>query len=373
MSHRINWLLSVLLLFTVKQSFAQESAPLKFYEIIKDDSVMMFFNERNRFIEKECADFIRYIKIDSGGNFNGYFQDISKENVLLGSGHYLHGEKHGYFEVHYSSGKLKSKGNYKNNIPTGQWDYFYDNELPERTVNITNTDTLLVRFVDSKGNIKVNEGKGDFNGQITGNGSSNLIIAKGKIENGKPNGKWSSVLPNGEVFSKEEFNNGKLIHGFFPNARPGLKKDYYDRAYLNTFMLVDYIGLLEQFKVERCADSARYVQKERLDLQKLSSDLRYRIRDIIENDFKSGNGSKYAFGDNYFSIRFSVNKEGKAEDFSLFSGWNRDLFVAIANSIRLQAKFPGAEEKLFLHLRIHLTGGNTYSTQFHFSRSSSFQ
>ena len=49
----------LLLLFFTQISNAQQ-APVKFYSVIQNDSVMMFFNKRDHYVEKQCADYIRY-------------------------------------------------------------------------------------------------------------------------------------------------------------------------------------------------------------------------------------------------------------------------------------------------------------------------
>lgn len=363
-----------LIIFQIQyNSFGQDNSTI-FYEVIKDDSVMMFFNERNRFIEKKCSDFIRYTKVDNEGNFNGYYEDLSNENILMSKGYYVHGKKHGYFELYYPNGKIRSRGNYINNVPRGQWEYFYENELPERTIIITETDTLLLRFVDKKGALKVIEGNGEFNGFVAGNSiASNSIIAKGKIENGKPNGKWSSVLFNNTIYCKEEFNNGKLVRGFFPNAMLGVDKDYIHKSFLNTFFLASYLNSLENFRLEKCADSAMYSSKKySFDIQRFNSDLRVKIDKVIEDDFRSGKTNDYSIGDNYLTIQFSVNKEGKAENFTILTGWGQPFFNSISSSIRTQTTFPSSTKTMFFHLKLHFSGGFTYQYNFQFSKNRTF-
>src|SRR5436190_191618 len=259
---RFIWLYPTILLLAPIQLLSQENAPITFfYEIIKDDSVVMFFNERNHFIDKECADYKRYIRVNSNGDFNSYFEDVTKDNLLTGKGRYVHGKKYGRFETYYPNGKLKVKGYYTNNRPVEQWDYFYENGLPERTLKFTATDTLLIRFVDPKGDVIVAEGNGEFKGFVAGlSKSDNLIAAKGKIVNGKPHGKWSSTISNGP-YCKEEFDNGKLIRGTFPNAQSD--KSYNYPSHLNTFILGNYFEFLEQYRTERCADSAKYVSSKK--------------------------------------------------------------------------------------------------------------
>src|SRR5688572_20230427 len=139
--------LSILFFFRVE---AQRS--VVFYDVIRHDSILFYFNERSHFIEKNCAEFTRFVKINAEGRFNGPFVDRDQGSNLKGKGTYADGVKDGYFESYYSSGQLKEKRQYSKNIPVGQWESFYENGLPERTIKFTGTDTLLVRLVDPKGN-----------------------------------------------------------------------------------------------------------------------------------------------------------------------------------------------------------------------------
>jgi hypothetical protein len=354
-------------------SFGQDN-PTIFYEVVKDDSLMLFFNERNKFIEKKCADFTRYIRMDPEGNFNGYYEDLSNENTLRSKGRYVHGKKHGYFEIYYPNGKINCKGNYSNNVPVGQWEYFHDNELPERTITISESGIALTRFVDKKGNLKVIDGKGEFNGLVAGNSvGSTSIIAKGKIEKGKPNGKWTSTVFNNVTYCKEEFDQGKLVRGVFPNAMLGGDEEYHDKPYLNTFFLVSYLNSLEEFKLEKCADSAKYVSKPySFDVQRFNSDLRIKIDKVIEQDFKTGKSGDYLIGDNYLTIQFSVNNDGKPVDFVMLSGWGQQFYNTILSSIKMQTRFPANVKDMFFHLKLHFPGGFTYQYSFQFSKNSTY-
>ena len=364
----------VLIIFSLQHnSFGQESSAI--FEIIKDDSVRMFFNERNKFIEKKCSDFVRYTRVDAQGNFNGYYRDISNDNnVLVSKGHYVHGKKHGYFEVYYPNGKIRCKGNYVENRPVGQWEYFYENELPERTIKITELDTLLIRFVDKKGNVKVNGGNGEFDGPVAANLMfPSLVIAKGAIEDGSPVGKWSSTTLDNRVFCKEEFDHGILIRGVFPNAVPPAKKEYRDRSFLNTFFMPTYLNSLEEFRGENCGDSAKYTtQKYTFNIQGFKADVSPKIDRIIEDDFKNRRSDEYLIGDNYLTIQFSVDDQGKAYDFALLSAWGNQFFSAITSSIKRQTSFPPNVKTMFFHLKLHFPGGFTYRYNFQFSRNKSF-
>lgn len=350
-------------------SFGQNNSPM-FYEIIREDSALLFFTERNMFAEKKCADFVRYTRLDNTGAFDGYFEDRSNENMLIGKGNYVHGKKEGHFELYHPTGTIKSRGTYRNNIPLGQWEFFYESGSPERILRITETDTLLVRFFDKKGNLKVENGFGEFNGFVAGNSVvSDLITAKGSIEDGKPHGKWLSTINDNIVYCKEVFERGRLVQGVFPNAQLGGVREYHDQSFLNTFFLPGYFNSLEEFKLESCADVARYPPKNyAFNLANFNSDLREKIDRVIENDIRTERTEDYSIGDHDLTIQFTVNAQGKTEDFRLLSPWGQQFFRTISDSIKSQTTFPSGSKTMFFHLKLTIPGGLTYLYNFQFSK-----
>ena len=63
-----------------KIAFCQDN--FSYYEVIKDDSIMLFFNDKDKFVEKECAFGIRFTRVDADANFNGLFTDAYSKLLL---------------------------------------------------------------------------------------------------------------------------------------------------------------------------------------------------------------------------------------------------------------------------------------------------
>jgi hypothetical protein len=348
-------------------AFGQNNTPI-FYEVIKGDSIMMFFNDLGYVTEKKCRQFMRFTRIDTNGDFMGFYQDIRLDNAVLGKGYYSNGQKNGYFEFYHSNGKIESKGRYLNNIKIGEWEYFYNNGIPERTLKITESDTLMIKFVDEAGNLKVSNGNGIFSGFI----EDNSVKATGKIENGKPNGKWTSTF-QGKTYAVEEFNQGKLIKGSFPNAKASGRKEYKNKTFLNILIPSNYLNSVEKLRFEKCKDEVvNNTQKRNFDIAKLRSDLRSKIGRIVEYDLKNERTNDYVIGDNYMSIQFSTDEKGQAKDFLLLTSWGEQFFNPISSSIKSQVKFPPSIKILFFHLKLHFPGGYSYQSTFRFSDSRSF-
>jgi hypothetical protein len=345
-----------------------------FYEVIRHDSLLFFFNNRAHFTQKNCAQFTRFIKINADGKFHGAFHDLDHENNIKGKGSYSNGDKDGYFESYYPNGKLKEKRYYSKNKPVGTWESFNENGLPARTLKFDSGDTLLIRLIDEKGNIIVSDGTGDFEGQVSGfQGSTDEIIAKGEIVNGKAHGKWTSSLGK-LAYAKETFDNGKLVKGVFPNAR--LNATYMSRSNLNRFILPDYIDRLEKMVVETCADTTRFTNSsgpKELDLNNFNSEVRRKIDKVLEEDMRAKNTEDYFPGDQFLTIRFSIDENGKGFDFRHVNAWGRQYYQVIASTIRSYVKFPAARKEYYFHFKLSISGGGLYRYNYNFTTNMSNQ
>jgi hypothetical protein len=264
-------------------------------------------------------------------------------------------------------GAISSKGNYQRNKPVGQWEYFYESGLPERTIKFDGPDTLLIRFVDPKGNITVVDGNGEFNGVVAGLNGYNSVVAKGMIRNGKPDGKWSSKAGSTDYW-KEEFDNGKFLKGDLPSSR--VKSKYTDRSQLKTFFLSNYLYKLETYSVERCQDSSMYkltANKYSFDMQKFSSILSDRLDRVISNDFSTGRTEDYTIGDHFLTIRIFLDPKGKAERFENLTAFGQQFYSAITNTIRSLAIFSPSQKTMYFHLKLKVTGSSANQIVFKFS------
>jgi hypothetical protein len=334
---------------------------------------MLFFNDRYQFTDKVCADVIRFTRTNDEGNFNGFYKDITRNDILLGRGHYNHGKKDGYFEVYYPNGKPFSKGFYRDGKPVGEWTYYHENGEPERTLIIVKDEVFIMRYADHKGNIQIADGVGEFSGLVAENGtSSNSIVAMGKVENGRPEGKWKSFLTGSNiVYCREDFIKGKLISGNFPNAVAGAKREYNEHSFLSTFFLADYLTALESFPLEKCV-SPEDEKKYSFSKARFKGKLNPKISIKIENDLRIRKALGYIVGDNFIAIRFKVNQDGQPENFLAEGGWGIQFFEMLCDEIRLNAKFHPNSGVMYFNLRINYRGGLRYEFEFKFSDKPQF-
>jgi antitoxin component YwqK of YwqJK toxin-antitoxin module len=344
-----------------KLSFSQQKTPI-FYEIIKGDSVALFFNSEGTFTEKECLEFTRYIRVRESGDFNGYFEDYSIDNTLRTKGVYVNGVKHGYFEFYHPSGGTLSRGYYENNKPVGIWEYFYETGIPERTLKITDSEVLLMRFVNSNGIVTIENGNGEFQGFSNRTQEYGAQI-KGNVIDGRPDGKWRvlSAMDNSPLYM-EKFNHGRMIKTSLVSRKEMTSNT---PTLLCNFFVTNYLPNLEGFYFKECNDE--YSDNPWRSIQILHEELTRKIDVLIERDIQKRETGRYVFGDNFVTVQFSVNKKGKAEDITLASEWGDHFFETIKSSIK-RAKFSTKNETMYFRMRLSYAGGRKYRYTFKFSK-----
>lgn len=367
-------LAGLLILFSIQQIAVAQREEVKFYEVITQDSIRMFFDNNDRFLPRECALNTRYIRINSEGNFEGYFQDWSNTDSLRGKGFYQNGIKNGYFEVYHPNGNLFSRGRYSANNPIGEWEFFFPNGKPDRALKIKDNEVLLIHSFDQNGTPQVVNGVGYFEGYVAGTfNSHNQVKAKGKILNGKPEEEWVSYFPQDRVYAKEKYKDGKFIRGSFPEALTG-KKNYADKPFLNTFLLNTHINYLEEVYVTKCPDTvSRPIVKYNFDVKNFNRILRIRIKEVMSNAEFSEPGFDLSPGDHYMTLQFDINSKNTPENVLLVSSWGQKFYESIRGIITSEVNFPSFSETMYFHLRFSIIpGGTSYTYSYHFSRKRSY-
>ena len=368
-------IIAAFLVSHVSSSQKQRQAII-FYEVISGDSIKMFFNGKYSFSPKECSNYIRYIRINNAGDYNSYFEDRNQSGQLLSKGRYVEGKKHGYFESYYPNGNIQSKGNYDHDEPIGRWEFFFETGSPERIIEVTNKDIVLVQSFDENGNMVVRDGFGQFNGYVAGltDAPVNRILTKGSIVNGKPDGTWTSTYSNMQ-YCKEEFSNGKFVKGVFPNAA-GSHRKYNDRSFLNTFFLNTHLNVLEYVYKTHCPDTSMVLPETKnysFDVRSFRRTFGSEIEKVIETAISSENKTltDRFHGDIYLTAQFVFGENGKPKDFVLTTGWGHEFMDAIETSIRREVTFLAFSDYFYFHLKLSFPGGNSYQYSYHFSKNKS--
>lgn len=354
----------------------EAQSSIVYYELIQGDSVALYFNKDHMFTEKDCYDYVRRVRVTDNGDFNGYFEDRGVDNKLLGKGVYQNGLKHGYFEVFYPHGVIFCRGYYENNRPIGNWEYYYPNGLLERILSATDSTILMVRFIDPTGTVQVDNGKGEFYGLVRGmpefedllmiNTNANGVMAAGKIVDGKPVGKWIIPDRNKQAYYMERYEQGKLMKTSRVSKRK--MKTHAALPRLNTFFLGSYLTKIETFERESCNESQQFFfNRYPNDLQAFSYDLRQKMNYIINSDLKTERKQNYQLGENYMSIKFSVDSKGKPYDITLLTDWGANFFKVAKNSLN-KTVFSNNSKTMYFHLKLSYAGGYRYKYNFRFSK-----
>jgi antitoxin component YwqK of YwqJK toxin-antitoxin module len=184
------------------------------FRTIDKDSVSLPLNEEYYLIEDSCAQIIRYSRFYFRQHiFRGKFKDVSKTNtdLIVSEGAYSsQGLKNGLFISHYLNGNLQAKGNFIDNKYDGKWEMYYENGKPELTFDVTDGDYKIIDAWGNNGKKTVDNGNGIYIDKL-GN-----QYWKGKLVNGKPDGKWYLMKTDDASeapIASEHFKNGQFRDG----------------------------------------------------------------------------------------------------------------------------------------------------------------
>lgn len=361
---------------------AQDTVAVKFYDFIATDSVVMYFDKRNDFTGEECARYRRYVKLDSLGNFTGVFTDYD-EDGLTARGYYLNGIKEGVFETYYTGGtRIKSSGSFKNNRPSGYWNYYYGNGKMEKQLLFNAADTLLLEYYDVQGHHLVKKGNGHFNGMVGVAGDpyySTLATAIGEVVNGKPDGTWTSRM-GGTPYCTERFAKGIFISGKLPKHLVKDKEDYFDFSSFDILYQPSPMYRLEEFHVAPCdPEYVAALKKMKLEKEKNGKNaggnlesVRSYVQDAVEkvtaSDVRNGNITDYQAGENLFKIAFTINEKGIPTDFKRVTSWGDQFFNPVTTALSLHLIAPYNRGSLFIVIIITKDASNYLTSQFYFSK-----
>jgi len=212
-------LIFLILATVIYSASAQKSNRHINIKTVSRDTVSLPLTGDYYLVEDDCSEIVRYTRFDfHSGKFYGKFKDVGKANpkLVVAEGEYSSdGLKNGLFTIHYLNGKLQATGIFKDDKYDGRWEMFYENGKPELTFEVVNGDLRIVGAWSSEGLKIVDNGTGEYFARL---GS---IYWKGKLLNGKPDGRWklyrtddASNTPDAEeYFKKGVFRDGSAGNG----------------------------------------------------------------------------------------------------------------------------------------------------------------
>ncbi len=229
--------ISLLISFVIFSQFIQsQDLPDNFkigdyIEVFENDSILVYFNCTGTIVKKECAQFVRKGKIDSiNCNVSGIFYDYDLDSNLFLKAKMVNDFLNGKATYYHKNGKIRATGKYLDNIKNGVWTFFYPNGNLEKVLNFVNGSPLIVAYYNEKGEQIVINGTGKYKGIFCPYMGCKPFIVKGKVLNGKMEGKWKLVNTisatydfffeelyvsnSNQVIGTEVFKDGKFIKGY---------------------------------------------------------------------------------------------------------------------------------------------------------------
>jgi hypothetical protein len=215
----------ILFVFVLNTSIAQHiivynrivSAHSMRYTILKNDSVNFSLNDQYCLIDDSCAQIIRHGHFKLKQRlFFGKIKDVSKadSSLVVTEGTYsANGLKNGGFITHYLNGNLQAKGIFKNNKYDGKWEVYYEDGKPELNFEVIDNDIRITDAWKADGAKTVDNGNGTYQAD------QDRYYWKGRLVNGKPDGKWKFISKEDATetpMASENFKKGKFHSGTSP-------------------------------------------------------------------------------------------------------------------------------------------------------------
>jgi antitoxin component YwqK of YwqJK toxin-antitoxin module len=371
---------------------AQKEVP--YYEAISSDSVRlylesmsMFGSSRTCFTGKDCAMGFRCTRISSDGYFDGLFKDfmaVGRVFTMTAQGNYVEGRKEGRFIFYHQNGRPMTEGQFKEDEPVGQWNYYSADGTLLMTLTFDGGPSPRIEYMfDDKARlVLVKNGNGEA--RFVSQWETPYVIS-GRVKSGLPDGEWigevTETVGNAQVkwVRKELYREGKMIGG--KKYQSGRVTDVCctpELAWIFPTPAVDELIYLEQFPIERCPDQVQIISTEELapprsaepvtDLYNFESSLRsiirakYQWRQVGEGYNPTVPGNE----ENRVVMQFDTNEKGRPVKIRLVSAFGRDFYQPIKRSLETLTKWHPNQTKLVLTVYIRM-GVSTYSYRYNFS------
>jgi hypothetical protein len=325
------YLITLLTAICCYSATAQETAaPIQRsirFDFIKGDSTRMSLNEEFNLIEDSCSQIYRYAHVSMQDKiFTGPFMDVSRANPkqLITQGTYsAEGLKEGLFIINYLNGSLQAKGNFKNGLFDGRWEVLYDTGKPFITFEAAGTDIKIIDVWDTKGIKTVSNGNGNYMVD------AGYMYWKGKLLNGRPEGKWKSKKSADDTdLTAEVYKNGVFQKGVTPFA------EYTDKARLalispNIFTFVT----TERFQISSVPCNGTKRKKiVNADYKGGITSFSQHIGDLVSEYLKSVDLSSY---DDQLTLEGEINEMGGIVKLRSHNPFNNNLSQGLINKLRM--------------------------------------
>jgi len=236
--------------------FVKDTVLIPYFSKVGADSAYIYFTDDFRFTEVGCASIVRKTALNSRGFQSGAYKDYV-DNNLIGMGGYQSGLRNGKFETYYMDGKIKSQGQFSDDVPISEWIYFEPSGTIKRKLQFA-LDKMNILFASKNGKPIIANGNGKFEGAFFSLVLNEEMYTSGEIKNGLMEGKWRTWQMDeqgkNQPFSIEYFNEGKFMFGSLSGSGNRFQREYQTKSII-TLLESEYYFLIEQGRVISCDDA----------------------------------------------------------------------------------------------------------------------
>lgn len=221
-------ILFLLTIFTSLLSFGQKDSTNRdtLFEKTTEGLVRFYYDDHYYLVDKDCG--FKSIErlsqfIVAKNVFHGEFKDFDQQGTMILTGYYNQGVKEGIFKAFHPNKALKWEVTFKENMPTGDWKYYYPDGKPMLVVSFEEGAGKIRSFWDRLGRERVVEGEGTYEFKMPFEYYNEygfpFFERKGRIKNGLPNGYWTTNMVDDKnkkaLFTEEIYDkNGLLTEGY---------------------------------------------------------------------------------------------------------------------------------------------------------------
>lgn len=189
----------------------------------QEHNVFFFTKYDTRTPLKDSSYYIRVITPPDSGKIYFKVQDVytnSGKLKFIGQALDSYADKlQGTCIKYYENGKRKSIQTYEEGKPSGEWYAYYESGILQKVENFFrpgNKDSIentLITYNDTTGKAIVTNGNGYFEGY------ENRNFLKGQYNNGKKDGIWKGICPDGKTIFDQTFDKGRFVSGSTTNNK----------------------------------------------------------------------------------------------------------------------------------------------------------
>jgi|SRR5690606_24521947 len=219
--------LSILVGMALASSVAvgQQPDSLRYHEPTNDGNYRFYFDDRYYLADRDCE----FVSIERDGKYDwrsriwdGAFADYTSAGRPLLTGRYANGKKQGQFRAFHINGALKWEGSFDNDMPVGDWKFYYPDGRPLCVAEYRADGLYLREYWDRRGRQAVENGNGRYEVTIKLDGYQEhgyeYVRRRGRVADGRPHGRWThQYLWDGKIADDagfEQFANGALLRGY---------------------------------------------------------------------------------------------------------------------------------------------------------------